>query len=179
MHYSRACHTNLVNSNVVIGCRLRQLAVMTRTFSLLTLVVALAPAHAFEYDSYRHYSHANCSTDREDVPPRTFCDIQTGADSQTPKNLTGVVVYTHEFSGTVYVCARNLHTWHFMCDAKNASDQDVVVFDKSEGDLAFNWSVAGSAAPWWNWVMSIQLWDTDRPALYALRGYKTFFKVRQ
>lgn len=159
----------ILNRNTLICCSTRGVELFL--MMMLTLLLAPNSVDAFRYNSYEHFSYANCSVDRESVPPMIFCDIPTGDNGRKPTNLSGVVLYSHDFEGDVMVCARRVTTGLNLCASKHVSVDGKVVFDTH--DLNFNWG----SSPWWDWVLSIKLWDTELSSFSALRGYKVFYNI--
>jgi hypothetical protein len=157
----RGCQMNV---NLYRACR--------TGISLLTLLVfSLAPtlADAFRYSSYEHYSFTSCLTELEGETPGIFCEVPTGDDKRLPHYLSGVVLYSEGFEGTVKVCAKAVITGISRCKDAEVSVKGTVTFDTP--DLDFDWS----PWPWWNWLLYIELSDTDMSPKAALRGYKVFY----
>lgn len=163
-----------------IKCRNNRF-LMTYIKSLPLLLIFLLNStgtYAFSYNSYEHFSFANCSLDTTYFPSTIFCDIPTGDEGRTPKNMTGLVFYSDQYAGDVDVCVKHLGNGLTMCQSKEVTPGNSVVFETS--DLSFNWSAAtrwGGNSEWWNWVVNISLPGTDMSPATALRGYRVFYKI--
>lgn len=150
--------------------------------SILTATVVAATfgmsdaAFAFTYNTYEHYSAANCvpdSFDRELV-----CDITTGSGGQTSNRLTGVVVYPSHWPMKVEVCARTLGKGPTLvtCVPKTAPAGKEVVFETNELQARFR-----NLTPWWNNFMYLRLTPllgTKVSSVFdELTGYKVFWQI--
>lgn len=149
--------------------------------SILACALTLAPigGYAFEYNYYEHYSYANCSADNTTFSS-IHCDIPTGDDRRRPNNISAIVVHskTAGFEGQVGVCMTHLTTGLALCKEKTIAQGEGLTFDTA--DLIFNWDTAlswGGDPSWWNWVVSLTLYDTEMSVDEALRGYKVFFNI--
>ena len=146
----------------------------------LALILTFSPMaiYAFDYNSYEHYSFANCSLDTTGAPDAIYCDIPTGDDGRSPKNMSGLTFYSKDFAGYVAVCVRHVDVGLEKCTWQYVQPDGKVVFDTP--DLNFNWASAaswGGGTEWWNWVEYIFLWDAGISPSSALQGYKVFYDI--